>query len=47
MENRSGLIIQAELARTDGHAERRAAHDMFHRQSSGSTRWLMLAVDRE
>lgn len=29
MENRSGLIVQADLTRADGHAERRAAIDML------------------
>lgn len=46
MENRSGLIVQADLTRTDGHAERRAAIDMLHRHSSGSTRRMTLAADR-
>ena len=30
MENRSGLIVQADLTRADGHEERRAALDMIH-----------------
>ena len=38
MENRNGLIVQAELTRADGHAERQAALAMLQRQSSGSTR---------
>lgn len=38
MENRSGLIVQADLTQADGHAERRAAIDMLHRHSPGSTR---------
>ncbi len=46
MENRSGLIVQADLTRADGHAERRAAIDMLHRHSPGSTRRLTLAADR-
>lgn len=46
MENRSGLIVQADLTQVDGHAERRAAIDMLHRQSPGSTRRLTLAADR-
>ena len=46
MENRSGLIAQTELAQADGHAERRAAIDMLHRHSPGSTRRLTLAADR-
>ena len=35
MENRSGLIVQADLTRADGHAERRAALSMIHRHSPG------------
>ncbi|MHC9237557.1 IS5 family transposase [Pseudooceanicola sp. 502str34] len=46
MENRSGLIVQADLTQADGHAERRAAIDMLHRHSPGSTRRLTLAADR-
>jgi hypothetical protein len=30
----------------DGHAERRAAMAMVHRNSPGSTRWLTLGADR-
>ena len=37
MENRNGLVVQADLTRADGHAERRAALDMIHRHSPGST----------
>ena len=46
MENRSGLIVQADLTQADGHAERRAAIEMLHRHSPGSTRRLTLAADR-
>src|SRR5690606_40332168 len=46
MENRSGLIVQADLTRADGHAERRAALDMIHRHSPGSTRRLTLGADK-
>jgi len=46
MENRNGLIVQAELTHADGHAERRAALDMIHRQSPGSTRRLTLGADK-
>ena len=46
MENRSGLIVQADLTQADGHAERRAAIDMLHRHSPGSPRRLTLAADR-
>ena len=38
MENRTGLIVQGDLTQADGHAERRAALDMIHRHSPGSTR---------
>lgn len=46
MENRSGLIVQAELTHADGHAERRAALDMIHRHAPGSTRQLTLGADK-
>lgn len=46
MENRNGLIVQADLTRADGHAERRAALDMIHRHSPGSTRRLTLGADK-
>lgn len=46
MENRSGLIVQADLTRADGHAERRAALFMIHAYSPGSTRQLTLGADR-
>lgn len=46
MENRSGLIVQADLTRADGHAERRAALEMIHAHSPGSTRQLTLGADR-
>lgn len=46
MENRSGLIVQADLTRADGHAERRAAIDMLHRHSPGSTRRLSPMIHR-
>jgi transposase len=46
MENRSGLIVQADLTRADGHAERRAALNMIHRHSPGSTRRLTLGADK-
>lgn len=45
MENRSGLIVQGDLTQADGHAERRAALDMVHRHSPGSTRRLTLGAD--
>lgn len=43
---RSGMIVQAALTRADGQAERRAAINMLHRHSPGSTRRLTLAADR-
>lgn len=46
MENRSGLIVQADLTQADGHAERRAALAMIHRHSPGSTRRLTLGADK-
>lgn len=46
MENRSGLIVQGDLTRADGHAERRAALEMIHRYSPGSTRRLTLGADK-
>jgi transposase len=46
MENRSGLIVQGDLTQADGHAERRAALDMIHRHSPGSTRRLTLGADK-
>ena len=33
MENRSGLVVQGDLTRADGHAERRAALGMIHDHS--------------
>ena len=46
MENRSGLIVQGDLTQADGHAERRAAPDMIHRHSPGSTRRPTLGADK-
>jgi len=46
MENRSGLIVQADLTRATGRAERQAAIDMIHRHSPGSTRRLTLGADK-
>jgi len=46
MENRHGLIVQGDLTQADGHAERRAALDMVHRRSPGSTRRLTLGADK-
>lgn len=46
MENHSGLIVQADLTRATGRAERQAAIDMIHRHSPGSTRRLTLGADK-
>ena len=46
MENRSGLIVQSDLTQADGHAERRAALDMIHRHSPGSSRQLTPGTDK-
>lgn len=46
MENRSGLIVQGDLTRADGHAERMAALDMIHAHSPGSMRQLTLGADK-
>jgi len=46
MENRNGLIVQGDLTQADGHAERKAAMDMIHRHSPGSTRRLTLGADK-
>ena len=46
MENRSGLIVQGDLTKACGPAERRAALDMVHRHSPGSTRRLTPGADK-
>jgi transposase len=46
MEHRNGLIVQGDLTQADGHAERKAALDMVHRHSLGSTRQLTLGADK-
>ncbi|SFH53772.1 transposase, IS4 family [Palleronia marisminoris] len=46
MENRNGLIVQAEVTQTDGHAERKAALKMVNRHSPGLTRRLTLGADK-
>ena len=46
MENRSGLIVQGGLTQADGYAERKAALDMIHRHSPGSTWRLTLGADK-
>ncbi len=46
MENRNGLIVQAELTHADGQGERQAALKMIHRHAPGSTRQLTLGADK-
>lgn len=46
MENRHGLVVQGDLTQADGHAERKAALEMVHRHSPGSTRRLTLGADK-
>lgn len=46
MENRNGLIVQGDLTQAEGHAERKAALNMIHRHSPGSTRRLTLGADK-
>jgi len=46
MENRNGLVVQAEVTQADGHAERKAALAMLHRHSPGSNRRLTLGADK-
>jgi transposase len=46
MENRSGLIVEAELTQADGHAERAAAVAMIERHSPGSERRLTVGADK-
>ena len=38
--------MQGDLTQADGHAERKAAMDMIHRHSPGSTRRLTLGADK-
>lgn len=46
MENRNGLIVQADLTHADGFGERKAALEMINRHSPGSTRRLTLGADK-
>ncbi|MEO9632722.1 MAG: IS5 family transposase [Sulfitobacter sp.] len=46
MENRNGMIVQADLTHADGHGERKAALEMINRHSPGSTRRLTLGADK-
>lgn len=46
MENRNGLVVQADLIHVDGHGERKAALEMIDRHSPGSNRRLTLGADK-
>ena len=46
MENRNGLVVQADLTYADGRGERKAAFEMIDRHSPGSTRRLTLGADK-
>lgn len=46
MENRNGLVVQADLTYADGRGERKAALEMINRNSPGSTRRLTLGADK-
>ena len=46
MENRTGLVVQADLTQADGHAERRAAIDMLDRHAPGATQRRTLGADK-
>lgn len=46
MKIQCGLIVPGDLTHEDVHAERRAALDMTHRQSPGSTLRLTLGADK-
>ena len=46
MENRNGLVVQADLTYADGRGERKAALEMINRHSPGSTRRLTLGADK-
>src|SRR4030088_2274317 len=46
MENRHGLVVQAEATEADGHAERKAALEMIDRQAPGTSNQLTLGADK-
>ena len=46
MENRNGLVVQAQVTQADGHAERKAALEMVNRHAPGSTRRWTLGADK-
>ena len=46
MENRNGLVVQAQVTEADGHAERKAALEMVNRHAPGSCRRRTLGADK-
>ena len=46
MENRNGLVVQADLTHADGRGERKAALEMINRHFPGSSRRLTLGADK-
>ena len=46
MENRHGLVVQAEATEADGTAERKAALEMIDRQAPGTSNRLTLGADK-
>ena len=46
IENWHGFVVQGDMTQADGHAECKAALDMIHRHSPGSTRRLTLGADK-
>ena len=46
MENRHGLVVQAEATEADGHAERKAALEMIDRQAPGTSNQITLGADK-
>ena len=46
MENRNGSIVHSDLTQAAGLAERKAALDMIHHHSPGSSRRLTLGADK-
>lgn len=46
MENRHGLVVQAETSQADGYAERKATLQMIDRQAAGTSNQLTLGADK-
>jgi transposase len=46
MENRHGLVVQAETSQANGHAERKAALEMIDRQARSTSNQLTLGADK-